>query len=126
MFDTKMQIDYWSRGAASDIETAKILIKNKKYLHALFFCHLTIEKIIKAHVTKVTNQVPPKSHNLFRLLELAGIEVSDENAEFLGILMKYQLEGRYPDYIPENPGKKNVDEYYKKTEEILTWLKNQL
>jgi HEPN domain-containing protein len=58
----------------------------KKYLHGLFFCHLTIEKIIKAHGTKATNQIPPKSHNLFRLLEMTGIEVEDENAEFLGIL----------------------------------------
>jgi HEPN domain-containing protein len=126
MFDTKKQIEYWTRGAASDIDTAGILIKNKKYLHGLFFCHLTIEKIIKAHVTKAINQIPPKSHNLFRLLEITDIEVSDENAEFLGILMKYQLEGRYPDYNPEIPDTKKVNEYLKKTKEILLWLKNLL
>jgi HEPN domain-containing protein len=126
MLDIEKQIEYWSLGAASDIDTAGILIKNKKYLHGLFFCHLAIEKIIKAHVTKATNRIPPKSHNLFRLLDIAEIEVSDENAEFLGILMKYQLEGRYPDYNPETPDKKKVNEYFKKTKEFLLWLKNLL
>ena len=123
---TKKQIEYWAQGADSDIDTAGILIEKKKYLHGLFFCHLTIEKIIKAHVIKTTNQIPPKSHNLFRLLEITGVEVTEENAEFLGILMKYQLEGRYPDYNPEIPNKKKVEEYFRKTKEILSWLKKLL
>ena len=126
MLYTKKQTEYWTQGADSDIDTAGILIENKKYLHGLFFCHLTIEKIIKAHVIKTTNQIPPKSHNLFRLLEITGLEVTDENTEFLGILMKYQLEGRYPDYNPEIPDKKKVKEYYRKTKEILSWLKKLL
>lgn len=126
MLYTKKQIEYWTQGADSDIDTAGILIEKKKYMHGLFFCHLTIEKIIKAHVIKTTNQIPPKSHNLFRLLEITGVEVTDENAEFLGILMKYQLEGRYPDYNPEIPVKKKVKEYFRKTKEILLWLKKLL
>jgi len=103
MLYTKKQIEYWVQGADSDIDTAGILIEKKKYLHGLFFCHLAIEKIIRAHVIKTTNQIPPKSHNLFRLLEITGVEITDENAEFLGILMKYQLEGRYPFYMVVMP-----------------------
>lgn len=126
MIDIKRQIDYWTQGADSDIDTADILIQNKKYQHGMFFCHLSIEKIIKAQVVKVTKQIPPKSHNLFRLFEISNIEVSDENAEFLGILMKYQLEGRYPDYNPGTPGKEKIQEYFRKTKEMLSWLKKLL
>lgn len=126
MVDVKKQVEYWIQGAESDIDTARILIKKKKYLHGLFFCHLTIEKILKAHVVKATTQIPPKSHNLFRLLENASIEVEDEKTEFFGILMKYQLEGRYPDYNPTIPDKKKVKEYFQKTKEILSWLKKIL
>ncbi len=126
MIDIKKHIDYWTQSADADIDTAGILIKKKKYLHGLFFCHLAIEKIIKAHVANVTKQIPPKSHNLFRLLEKAGIEVENEKIEFLGILMKYQLEGRYPDYNPHIPDKKKVKEYLKETRETLSWLKKKL
>jgi hypothetical protein len=56
-------------------------------------------------------------------LENAGIEVEDEKAEFFGILMKYQLAGRYPDYNPTIPDKKKVIEYFQKSKEILSWLK---
>jgi HEPN domain-containing protein len=126
MIDIEKQIKYWIEGADSALDTARILIKKKKYLHGLFFCHLTIEKIIKARVVKTTNQIPPKSHNLFRLLENTGIELTEEDAEFFGILMKYQLEGRYPDYNPQVPGKKKVKEYFQKTKEMLSWLKKKL
>lgn len=40
--------------------------------------------------------------------------------------MKYQLEGRYPDYNPKIPSKENVLQYFEKTKEIFIWLKNKL
>jgi HEPN domain-containing protein len=120
MAEIKKQIEYWIQGAESDIDTAGILIKKKKYLHGLFFCHLTIEKIVKALVVKATNQPPPRSHNLFKLLENAGIILGNEDADFFGILMKYQLEGRYPDYNPLIPEKKKVKEYFQNERDVST------
>ncbi len=126
MVDIKKQVEYWTHGADDAIDTASILLKKGKYIHGLFFCHLTIEKIVKAHIVKTTNQIPQKSHNLFRLLETANILIDDEKAEFIGILMKYQLEGRYPDYNPVIPDKKKINEYFQETKEILQWLKEKL
>lgn len=37
MADITKQIEYWVNGAESDIDTAGILLKKKKYLHGLFF-----------------------------------------------------------------------------------------
>ena len=48
MFDLKKQIDYWIKGAINDIDTAELLIKGKKYIEGLFFCHLCMEKALKA------------------------------------------------------------------------------
>lgn len=59
------QIKYWKKGAISDIETAEILINNNKNLHGLFFCHLVIEKILKAFYVKHNLRLAPKTHNLF-------------------------------------------------------------
>lgn len=126
MFDTKKQIEYWTTGAISNIETAEILITGKKYLEGLFYCHLTIEKILKALVIKNTGQLAPKSHNLNYLAELANITVSEEQALFMSVLMKYQLEGRYPEYYPKIPDVETVNEYLNKSNELLECLKLML
>ena len=63
------QINYWVEGAREDIISAELLIKNNRLLHGLFWCHLTIEKIIKAHVVKSTLQIPPLKPEAKRILE---------------------------------------------------------
>ncbi len=55
-----------------------------------------------------------------------NIEIEDSYEDFLGILMKYQLEGRYPDYNPVLPTKEKVIEYLNKTKEMLTWIERKL
>jgi HEPN domain-containing protein len=95
-------------------------------LHGLFFCHLVIEKILKAHVVKDSQKIAPRTHNLIHLLEKTHLELSESEEIFLGILMKYQLQGRYPDYNPIIPNKLIVQNYLKQTENLLQWLKKKL
>jgi len=92
----------------------------------LFFCHLVIEKAIKAHYVKSTGNVAPRTHNLINLSETAGLTYTDDTQIFLGILMKYQLQGRYPDYNPVLPDLIRVREYFDKTKNLLQWLKMKL
>ena len=126
MIDLEKQIEYWKEGALDDLETAKVLIDKNRLLHGLFFCHLVIEKIIKAHVVKQTKDIAPRSHNLIYLSEKANLGFDDEEEIFLGILMKYQLQGRYPDYNPGIPDKTKITDYLNKTEILLKWLEAKL
>ncbi|GAB1450008.1 HEPN domain-containing protein [Draconibacterium sp.] len=126
MIDINKQIEYWNKGAEDDLLTATLLIREKRILHGLFFCHLVIEKAIKAHVVKKSGEVAPRSHNLIYLSEKAGLEFDNESEIFLGILMKYQLQGRYPDYYPTLPDILIVDEYFDKTKTLLKWIKERL
>jgi len=126
MLDIEKQIDYWKSSAFDDLETAKILIDKNRLLHGLFFCHLVIEKIIKAHVVKQTKNIAPRSHNLMYLSEISKLVFNENEEVFLGILMKYQLEGRYPDYNPTVPDLLKVTEYLRQTEKLLQWLEAKL
>ncbi len=63
--DISNQLSYWIEGATSDLETAEPLINNKRLLHGLFFCHLAIEKVLKAWVVKTTLDLPPKRITCF-------------------------------------------------------------
>jgi len=124
--DVQGQINYWIKGADDNLETAPILIRHDKFLEALFFLHLATEKALKAHVVKVTGNVPPRTHNLLRLAELANVSPDEATIEFLGRLMIYQLEGRYPSEKPLQPSKKFTRQMLEKSREVNLWLKNQL
>jgi len=126
MINIEKQIEYWTNGAKDDLDSAKILIERKRLLHGLFFCHLVIEKVIKAHIVKQTREVAPRSHNLIFLSEKANLELNEDDELFLGILMKYQLQGRYPDYNLIIPDKYRVNDYLRRTKELLKWLKKRL
>lgn len=120
MENKETQVLYWVNGSDSDLETSKLLLDNGKILHSLFFCHLSVEKLLKALVVKHTGDFAPKSHNIFFLAEKAKIELPDEFDNLSGILMKYQIEGRYPEYKPEIPDKQ------KKLQNIIFILLNLL
>jgi len=74
--DLSRQIEYWRHGADEDFEVAKELLAGKRYRHALFFAHLALEKMLKAHVTQRTGQIPPRIHNLVRLSQVADMSLS--------------------------------------------------
>jgi HEPN domain-containing protein len=126
MVNVQKQIDYWIKGAEDDIVTAELLIRERRTLHGLFFCHLVIEKAIKAHVVKTTGDIAPRSHNLIYLSENIGLQLNEETSIFLGILMRYQLQGRYPDYNPILPDVQTVQAYLEKTKKLMQWLKEKL
>jgi HEPN domain-containing protein len=92
--DLQQQISYWLKGSTEDIEAAETLLKNNKIRHALFFAHLAVEKILKAHITKATENIPPRSHDLLRLSELAGLHFDNSQRILLARLQRYCMEGR--------------------------------
>ncbi len=126
MIDSDKQVTYWINGAIDDLKSAKILIDRNRLLHGLFFCHLVIEKAIKAHVVRQTKELAPRSHNLLFLSEKIELKFNEDDEIFLGILMKYQLQGRYPDYNPNIPDKATVSNYLTKTKNLLIWLQAKL
>ena len=74
---------------------------------------------------KQTSEIAPRSHNLLYLSEIAEIIFNEEDEIFLGILMKYQLQGRYPDYQPAIPSEEKVNNYLRKTENLLLWIRQK-
>ena len=96
----KEHIDFWLSQAEDDWTAVDTLFKGKNYLQSLLFAHLVIEKICKAlWINHNETNVPPRTHNLIYLLSATPITLDDEKSEFLLNLNRFQLEGRYPDYL---------------------------
>ncbi len=98
--DKNEHINYWIEQAADDWEAVDVLYRRKKYLQALFFAHLVIEKLCKAcWVRDNKSNIPPRTHNLVYLMSQTQTDVPDELNELMLIVNRFQLEGRYPDYV---------------------------
>lgn len=122
----KKQIQYWQKGAYDNIDTARYLIDGGKRLEGLFFCHLAVEKILKAHVVKTTKKIPPYIHNLRKLGKLAGLEFDEASLELFGQMMNYQIEGRYQDALQKPPGKAECNKLVNLCEEHVKCLAMKL
>lgn len=85
-----------------------------------------MEKILKALFVKIKNELAPKSHNLFMLCESAGITVDEKQEILFGILMKYQIQGRYPEHDSLNMKYNDAIKHLNDAREVLKWLQRML
>lgn len=125
----QVKINYWVKSAENDWRVAGHLFEKEDYAYALFFGHLTIEKLLKAILVDKFDEPPPFTHRLTYLVETAGLEISAEQLELLEIITDFNLEARYPDEkfsfykkCTRDFTKSNLE----KIEEIKEWLQQQL
>ena len=120
-------IDYWQNESAEDLKVSGHLFEKGDYSYALFFCHLAIEKYLKAIYVKEKHEQPPHIHNLIRIAELSGINVPEEIEKYMIRITAFNIEARYPD-DKNNFRKKCTAEFTRneieKVEKVMTWLKS--
>lgn len=126
MIDIQKQIAYWQNGAIEEWDLAQDLVKRNKTRHGLFFAHLALEKLLKAHVCRQTQDLPPRIHNLTRLAELATLNLSQTQVDILAEMNVFNLEGRYPDLSTTPLSKKEAKDYLRRAGEVYQWLMSQL
>lgn len=122
MVDIRKQIEYWRKGAAEDWEMAVDLVQRDKPRYGLFFAHLALEKVLKAHVCRTLQDIAPRTHALLRLAELATLTLSADQRLFLSEFDRYQIEGRYPEGVMPQPGTEEGRTQLQKAEEVYQWL----
>ncbi len=92
-------IAYWVATAENDYHTMMNLYNSKDYHWSLFIGHLVLEKLLKAfYLTRTDDTEAPKIHDLLRLAEKAGLDLSDEQKEFMDLVTSFNISTRYPDY----------------------------
>ena len=126
MIDVDKHIAYWRDGAVEDWQVAVELINLRRTRHGLFFTHLALEKMIKAHICRATSDLAPRIHTLLRLADRTDLTYSEEQRVFLARFDRYQIEGRYPDLLPSPPSQDVAHSELKLAGELFQWLKRQL
>ncbi len=75
------------------------------------------------------NELPPKTHNLSKLVDSTDIGLTKEQIIFLDEVNDFNLEVRYPEYKREFYKlctKEFAEKYFHEIEEFASWLKSQI
>jgi HEPN domain-containing protein len=122
-------VTYWVKSSDEDYNTMIHLYEKKDYHWALFVGHLVIEKLLKAYFIKKVNTNVPLIHDLLRLAENSGLELSKEEKLFFATVTTFNIRTRYENY-KENfrklCSKKFTDSWITEIKEYRIWIKKKL
>jgi HEPN domain-containing protein len=122
MIDIDRQIAFWRYSAEEDMTVARDLVHRNRIRHGLFFAHLALEKALKAHVCRLTEDIAPRLHNLVRLAELAELHPKPAQLDILAEMNSFNIEGRYPDTLSMPPSQESAKHYMTRADEVFQWL----
>lgn len=123
-------INFWFESAENDLDTMRLLYKNKKNTWSLFIGHLVVEKLLKGLIIRNNSDVlvVPKIHNLILLSQKAKLVVPSKIKEKIQVINTFNISARYDDY-KKTFEEKCTDSYTKNQinniEEVVKWLKEQ-
>ena len=129
MTSSEITKKYWLESAEDDWTAAGHLFEKGDYPHALFFGHLTVEKVLKAIWAVRVGGVPPNTHRLTLLAEKAEIELTPERQGLLETVTDFNMEARYPDEkfsFKRKCTKEFAEKYLKEIAELKAWIQNLL
>jgi len=118
----------WFDQADYDMETAEYMFGGGRNFYAVFMCHLSLEKALKALYTQNLNEEPPRTHNLIFLVEKIGLKPPANLFDAIFSLNRASVPTRYPDDLKrmlKDYGHEKTEEILDKSKEILKWLSEQ-
>lgn len=87
----------WIASAEYDLATAQHMLTTGRFLYVIFCCHIALEKILKAHVTAVTESFAPKTHDLIFLIKKSGLVLPLPLLDFISKINNASIPTRYPE-----------------------------
>lgn len=122
-------ISYWKQGAEKDFEVAEGLYSLKHYAHCLFFCHLTLEKSLKALYVLKHNEHAPYIHDLVILAKKIPLQLTMKQTRELETITSFNIQGRYAgyksDFYKNYNNSLSAKKYMKVTQSILLCLEKK-
>jgi len=123
-------IQHWINMAERDWKSVQTLSKDNQFVHALFFAHLVIEKLLKAHWIKINvENEAPRVHDLEFLYNQTELTLAADDVDFLSVMNSWNIEGRYQDYKDKffkKTTKSYTEEKLKRVDTLRTWLLSEL
>jgi HEPN domain-containing protein len=127
--DNDELVKHWIDSAEIDQKAMNHLFEKEDFHWSLFMGHLVIEKLLKALYIQETNDQPPFIHNLSRIVQMAEMEMTETQLDFLDTITTFNIRARYDDY-KQLFYKKCTRDYtamwIQNIEELIVWIKEKL
>jgi HEPN domain-containing protein len=125
------KVNYWLELAEYDLETARIMLRSRRYLYVGFMCHQVIEKVLKAYYVQAKGKMPPYTHNLELLAAESALsgELSDEQIAHMRQIEPLNVESRYPadrELLAKALTPKKCRSILRATEDFYEWIRKRL
>jgi len=124
--DSKLLLEYCFTNFERKFETAKSLFRSKKYADCLFFCHLSLEFLLKGKYVEIRKEMFPITHDLEKIVLKIGLPLSNSQKENLATISTFNIAGRYDDFklsFYKTANKEFAKRYYNHTKKLLIWIK---
>jgi HEPN domain-containing protein len=131
MMTNDEKVQYWIEISDDDVETTEVLLNGKRYLFAMYTCHLFLEKIFKAYYASLTQKTPPFVHGLIYISVEGGFweDISEDQQKFIKSIEAFDIKGRYPDYkrhLASTLDQSNSREIYEQSKALQLWIKEKI
>ena len=122
-------LKYWIDSSDNDFSAMRHLFEKGDYSWSLFIGHLVIEKLLKGYYVKQIDVTPPFTHDLIRISEKSGLQLTENQKDILDTISAFNLQTRYDDYkmsFQQKCTQPFTEEWIGHITEIRQWLKNKL
>ena len=117
----------WLALAHDDYDDSLYLFQGARHPNAVYHMCQAIEKVLKAAVTELSDQHPPKTHNLANLAMQSGLTFSSEQMASLKQLRRHYDRVRYRDIAQASYNTKaKVKPVIESGQTIYLWILTQL
>jgi len=119
----------WLIAAEDDLKDAEVLLSAGRFAAAAFHAHQAAEKALRAAVTELRRELPPRIHNLIALARMLGVD-DERILEALRRLNPHYRVARYPDAANGVPmevySEAIARELLEASREVVRWVKRLL
>ncbi|OGK30214.1 hypothetical protein A3B02_02155 [Candidatus Roizmanbacteria bacterium RIFCSPLOWO2_01_FULL_42_14] len=93
----KTETKMWLELAREDYKDMQVMAEGKRWRGSVFFAQQAVEKIVKAYIVEYTDKNPLKTHRIEKLIDEAGIDMTEINKPDVRTLSKAYEWTRYAD-----------------------------
>ncbi|MDD5090340.1 MAG: HEPN domain-containing protein [Candidatus Wallbacteria bacterium] len=120
--------DYWHKLSKEDFSTADTLFRSGKFVPAMFFTHLALEKMLKYLYVRWNSTEAPHPHNLLAIAGKIGCpEMNPEKLKVLAGFSAFNITARYDDYklsFHQVCDREFAEKHLSLCKELLQWLES--
>lgn len=94
-------VTHWRESAEDNYHSMLNMFSSGEYVWSLFVGHLCIEKLLKACYVQTVDTTVPRIHDLYKLANRCGLEMTEEQKDALQYVNLFNIEARYEEYKRE-------------------------